>query len=355
MRDEKQFKKYLTAVRLVFLFTSADLLTLATQLEKEMPQAHLRRVPPASSNKRAVDDSAVGLSGSHTAYGSPNSGFQTMSESFTRPRRNTTGSQGAPASLGLSRHQSTGNLSLRRVASVSGISLRERGNRITSWFTRNRDHRRAVDDNDFDTLRRQTMSPFAKSLRESVVDVRNAGRPRAQRAVSSLSASRPYSALAGSVRAPSVLTGNPSQLDLSYSFDPQQLPALDAHRRALRSWLRDTLSVRTVGHHRETAHFLLFDSFVPKESDMRDMRRREAVDNSRRDARVAVAQGSAERAKVMHSFWTGVQRECIHGDGFLAISEALRAHAKISSLPLRFMRSIEWIRYWCVVATRMRQ
>lgn len=47
----------------------------------------------------------------------------------------------------------------------------------------------------------------------------------------------------------------------------KKMPSHDQRRRALRSWLRDVLSVRTVGHNLELAKFLLSGSEVPKDSE----------------------------------------------------------------------------------------
>lgn len=117
----------------------------------------------------------------------------------------------------------------------------------------------------------------------------------------------------------------------------------DAHRRALRSWLRDTLSIRTVGHHRETAAFLLLGSIVPKESDLLEIREREMIDQDRRHRRIQVAQGAAERAKIIHEWWVEVVDEFINGEGINNLSEALRKCHSIEELPIRFQKAIEWI------------
>lgn len=50
---------------------------------------------------------------------------------------------------------------------------------------------------------------------------------------------------------------------LSSFIDSKQ--PYDSQRRALRNWLRDTLSIKHVGHHEETGEFLLLGSIIPKE------------------------------------------------------------------------------------------
>lgn len=54
---------------------------------------------------------------------------------------------------------------------------------------------------------------------------------------------------------------------LAVPLDFKKLPPYDPRRRALRAWLRDTLSVRLVGHHKETAAFLLLGPIVPRDSE----------------------------------------------------------------------------------------
>ncbi|KAH9811370.1 hypothetical protein DFH28DRAFT_1131315 [Melampsora americana] len=117
----------------------------------------------------------------------------------------------------------------------------------------------------------------------------------------------------------------------------------DAHRRALRGWLRDTLSIRMVGHHRETAAFLLLNSIIPKEIDLLEIRDREAVDRDRRERRILVAQGAAERAKLIHEWWREVVEEFVNGNGLSNLSDEIRKCRKVDELPTRFRKSLEWI------------
>ncbi|KAH9458752.1 hypothetical protein Pst134EA_018909 [Puccinia striiformis f. sp. tritici] len=118
----------------------------------------------------------------------------------------------------------------------------------------------------------------------------------------------------------------------------------DTHRRALRGWLRDTLSIRTVGHHPETAAFLLLGSVVPEEKDLIDIRQRETIDEERRKRRVQVAQGAAERSKTIHEWWSDVKNEFVNGEGVENFSKALKQGTTIEELPVRFQKALEWIR-----------
>ncbi|GAA98308.1 uncharacterized protein L969DRAFT_46989 [Mixia osmundae IAM 14324] len=137
---------------------------------------------------------------------------------------------------------------------------------------------------------------------------------------------------------------SPSVTGVGSAMDQKAMPAHDALRRALRAWLRDTLSVRTVGHSKETAQFLLLGPISPKEADVKDIRRREVIDEARKAGRVQVAQGAAERTRAMQTFWHEASDEVINGDGLLAISEALRQSPTIEGLPTKYQKSIEWMR-----------
>lgn len=106
-----------------------------------------------------------------------------------------------------------------------------------------------------------TSSSFARALRTQSVNgqLPPSSGSRERRNTTS-GASRAYS-----------LTSNRSKTTLAarlkLGFSSGKTPPYDARRRALRAWLRDTLSIRTVGHHTETAAFLLLGSIVPKDSE----------------------------------------------------------------------------------------
>lgn len=79
-----------------------------------------------------------------------------------------------------------------------------------------------------------------------------------------------------------------------------------------------------------------------------DIFKREAIDEARRAARVGVAQGAAQRTRAMRALWDQVEQECIHGDGFVDMSNAIRSTAKIEQLPSRYFKSLEAMRYGSV-------
>ncbi|KAI8459415.1 hypothetical protein BY996DRAFT_3865544 [Phakopsora pachyrhizi] len=119
---------------------------------------------------------------------------------------------------------------------------------------------------------------------------------------------------------------------------------IEEHRRDLRSWLRDTLSIRNTGHHQETAAFLLLGSIVPTDEDLIDIRRRETIDEERRKKRTAEAQGAAERARVVHDWWKETKEDFFYGDGILNLSNALRQYSRVEQLPIKYQKSLEWMR-----------
>ncbi|MBW0481062.1 hypothetical protein O181_020777 [Austropuccinia psidii MF-1] len=118
----------------------------------------------------------------------------------------------------------------------------------------------------------------------------------------------------------------------------------DAQRRALRAWLRDALSIRHIGHHRETAAFLLLGSMVPHEEDLLDIREREKIDEIRRKKRIQIAQRAAERAKSVYEYWCQMKDDIVNGKGIENFSDALRNCATVEDLPINFQKAFEWIR-----------
>lgn len=116
--------------------------------------------------------------------------------------------------------------------------------------------------------RNSSGSTFARSLRAQSIHTSNASevrslRIRHQRSTTSSSElpMRPHS-VAGTYRTYATTLGLAVPVEIG-----KKMPKHDGRRRALRVWLRDALSIRTVGHQRETAAFLLLGSIVPKDSE----------------------------------------------------------------------------------------
>ncbi|BGP48472.1 hypothetical protein JCM10450v2_004348 [Rhodotorula kratochvilovae] len=188
-------------------------------------------------------------------------------------------------------------------------------------------------------------STFARSLRAQSVHAPSEAKTVRQRRsrAASLSAShlqRPQSA-AGSYR--SYPTSFGSRVGVPVEIG-KKMPPHDPRRRALRAWLRDVLSVRTVGHHKETAAFLLAASIVPRDGDVIDIAKREAIDDARRNARSTDAQQSIEKVRAARKQWSAVEKEVIHGEGLSEISEALKTTRALDQLPVKYQKVLESLR-----------
>ncbi|GAA5854395.1 hypothetical protein JCM8547_001807 [Rhodosporidiobolus lusitaniae] len=184
-------------------------------------------------------------------------------------------------------------------------------------------------------------STFARSLRAQSIHSTDGKRPRHARSATLTSLPpRPYSVI-GSTRSFATTLGSrfPMPVEIGKKMPPQ-----DPRRRALRVWLKDVLSVRTVGHHRETAAFLLLGSIVPRDSDVLDIAKRELIDDARRSARMDVAQDAIDRVRATRKLWSTVEKEVIHGEGLSEISDALKSSPSVDKLPLKYQRSVETLR-----------
>ncbi|KAM0791448.1 hypothetical protein ACM66B_005903 [Microbotryomycetes sp. NB124-2] len=284
--------------------TEAQFVKFQKNLDRMYPSAHIRRIPNADSK----DDQIV------------------------RPRSM---SNGSASSLNVVRPTA------RR--QNSSTSAETRGSRTPSSSRLANGLRDAANDpygpnsSSKDPKRTSTSSVFAKKLKTQSL---NGDLPPRARGASLVGAgpTRPYSV--NSNRSAGSLGSR-----LSLPLDFKKMPPHDGRRRALRAWLRDTLSIRTVGHHKETAAFLLLGSIVPKDSDVADILKREAIDEARRNARVGVAQGAAQRARATRSMWAAVEYECIHGDGIVEISNAIKTTKVIEQLPAKYLKTVESMRY----------
>lgn len=137
----------------------------------------------------------------------------------------------------------------------SSSQLRSQGSqsRLAAGLREAADDRRAPS-SAHSSKRNSLSSQFAKSLRSQSVNANGDSSKLVRGRRNTLSGPvRPFSSMsnrsAGSL---------PSNLALPLDF--KKLPPHDPRRRALRAWLRDTLSIRSVGHHKETAAFLLLGS-----------------------------------------------------------------------------------------------
>ncbi|KDE07818.1 hypothetical protein MVLG_01913 [Microbotryum lychnidis-dioicae p1A1 Lamole] len=286
VRSEAQFLKYFKV------------------LDRQFPAAHIRRIPTSDPK----DDTVVTLT--PALFSAPSSASIVMSR---RAASTATIADASPEGRSHSR---------------LAAGLREAAADPSSPSHSSVSNRHSVNPNFAKTLRDQSLNGDVKGVRRNTVS--GEARPSfTSRALSMLS-NRSNNSLAARMSLP---------------MEMKKMPPYDARRRALRAWLRDTLSVRTIGHHKETAAFLLLGAIVPKDRDVVDITQREMIDEARRSARVGVAGGAAERARVARAHWDAVERECINGDGFVAISDALRNVSDIEKLPARYFKTIESLRF----------
>ncbi|GAA6028229.1 hypothetical protein JCM8097_006928 [Rhodosporidiobolus ruineniae] len=283
-------------------------------LAKAYPQAHVRRIPTSDPKNDLVIR--------------PPAGSLTAAPSSTSLVSGMPGQAGLDSPLGPTMSRTTSQ-SRSRLANGLRAAAGDPHNTLAPSRT---------------STRNSTGSTFARSLRAQSVhagDVK-AVRSRHSRSntITSLPA-RPQSA-AGSYRSFPTTLG--SRFPMPGSIG-KRMPPHDPRRRALRTWLRDVLSIRTVGHSRETAAFLLLGSITPRDSDVLDIQKRDLIDDARRTARLNIAQGTAERVRQTRKQWSTVERDIIHGEGLSEVSEALRTSASLDKLPLKFQKVLESLRF----------
>lgn len=233
VRTEAQFFKYFKTVSGTDTTTGWDVIADETrpQLEKQYPYAHVRRIPNADPK-----EDQIGQAGSNNASSS--------SVDLVRPspqRINSSASQVNGASGAGGTSQSRIAIGLRDAAADPRAA-----SSLHSSRSRSREKRSSSRDSSFSRALRAQSSGNVTTKKERRNTISGASR------IYSLGSNKSKITLA-------------ARLKLSFSM--KKMPAHDARRRALRGWLRDTLSVRTVGHNKETALFLLQGSIVPKDSE----------------------------------------------------------------------------------------
>lgn len=122
-------------------------------------------------------------------------------------------------------------------------------------------------------------------------------------------------------------------------------PQYEADRRLLRAWLRDTLAIRTIGESQEVRAFLSIGSFNDRELDTNELlniaeRRRgdcRRIEEREKDAELAGDNVLGIR-RVMHRIWL----DCVDGDGFLKVYDALRTTPNFWDLPMSYQTMVSW-------------
>ncbi|GAA5940374.1 hypothetical protein JCM3775_005071 [Rhodotorula graminis] len=286
------------------LRTEAQFLKFSRNMPKHFPEAHLRRIPAGAPKNDTVIRPRPSLVGMPSA---------------------TSLQSGAGTELGPRSHS-------RLVNGLRAAAADPHGSPSTTMSR--------------PPTRSSVGSTFTRSLRAQSVHAQSESKTVRQRRsrAASLSASalqRPQSAV-GSYRSYPTSFGSRAIIPAEIG---KKMPPHDPRRRALRAWLRDVLSVRGVGHHKETAAFLLAGSIVPRDADVMDIAKREAIDDARRNARSNDAYSSVDRVRATRESFSAVEEEVIHGEGLGEISEALKTKRSIDELPLKYQQVLEGLRF----------
>ena len=131
----------------------------------------------------------------------------------------------------------------------------------------------------------------------------------------------------------------------SYGGRARPPPQFETDRRLLRAWLRDTLSIRTIGESQEVRAFLSIGSFNDRELDTNELlniaeRRRgdcRRIEEREKDAELAGDNVLGIR-RVMHRIWL----DCVDGDGFLKVFDALKTTPDFWDLPMSYQTVVSW-------------
>lgn len=119
----------------------------------------------------------------------------------------------------------------------------------------------------------------------------------------------------------------------------------DARRNKLRSWLRDTLSIRESGHAAETQNFLTIGGFPERNlrrSDYDDIQERRREDRHRRQEHDRDAAEAGDDVHELREVRDDIWFDCVEGDGFLKMYDALRETPEYARLPLSYQKMVSW-------------
>lgn len=119
----------------------------------------------------------------------------------------------------------------------------------------------------------------------------------------------------------------------------------EARRNKLRSWLRDALSVRESGHANETQNFLTIGGFPERNlrrSDYEDIQERRREDRHRRQEHERDAAEAGDDVHELREVRDEIWFDCVEGDGFLKMYDALRETPDYARLPLDYQKMVSW-------------
>lgn len=119
----------------------------------------------------------------------------------------------------------------------------------------------------------------------------------------------------------------------------------DARRNKLRNWLRDTLSIREAGHAAETQNFLTIGGFPEnglRRDEFEDIQERRRQDRHRRQEHERDAAEAGDDVHDLRDVREDIWFDCVEGDGFLKMYDALRETSDYAQLPLDYQKMVSW-------------
>lgn len=130
-----------------------------------------------------------------------------------------------------------------------------------------------------------------------------------------------------------------------YGARARSMPRFEVDRRLLRSWMRDTLAIRSVCESSEVRAFLSIGCFHDRELDTNELlniAERRRVDCRRIEEREKDAEMAGETVLSMRRVLLRIWLDCVDGDGFLKMYDALKATPTFAELPSSYQMMISW-------------
>lgn len=134
-------------------------------------------------------------------------------------------------------------------------------------------------------------------------------------------------------------------LEPLYGSRARPVPPFEVDRRLLRSWLRDTLAIRSVGESNEVRAFLSIGCFHDRELDtdeLLNIAERRRVDSRRIQEREKDAEMAGEHVLSIRRVAQRIWADCVDGDGFLKMYDAIKATPDFSDLPTSYQTMVSW-------------
>lgn len=130
-----------------------------------------------------------------------------------------------------------------------------------------------------------------------------------------------------------------------YGPRSHSMPRFEVDRRLLRSWLRDTLAIRSIADSSEVRAFLSIGCFNDRELDTNELlniAERRRVDCRRIEEREKDAEMAGESVLSIRRVQQRIWVDCVDGDGFLKMFDALKATSSYANLPSSYQMMWAW-------------